>query len=131
MVIIDTCVWSLFLRRRALHREPVVDLLRELIGSGRAVVPGIVKQELLSGVKAQSQFNRLLDRLRGFPDLPATGEDHVTAARFNNTCRGHGVQGSFIDFLICALAVNRGYSVLTVDRDFERYAEVLPLKFIV
>ena len=40
-----------------------------------------------------------------------------------NTCRAAGVQGSNTDFLICAAAERRQFSILTTGRDFVRYAE--------
>ena len=46
----------------------------------------------------------------------------------NNRCRARGVAGSAIDFLICAAAHRRGWSILTTDHDFENYASVLPLR---
>lgn len=50
-----------------------------------------------------------------------------TAARFFNTCRTHGVQGSHIDFLISAVAANNGFAILTLDNDFSRYAQFINL----
>jgi len=46
----------------------------------------------------------------------------------NNRCRARGIAGSAIDFLICAAAHRRGWTILTTDRDFQNYASVLPLR---
>ena len=39
-----------------------------------------------------------------------------------------GIQGSTIDFLICAIAVRRELSIFTTDVDFTHYARVLSLQ---
>jgi len=44
----------------------------------------------------------------------------------HNQCRTRGIAGSTIDFLICAVAHRREWQVFTTDRDFARYARVLP-----
>jgi predicted nucleic acid-binding protein len=36
--------------------------------------------------------------------------------------------GSAIEFLICAAAHRRNWTILTTDRDFQNYASVLPLR---
>jgi predicted nucleic acid-binding protein len=46
----------------------------------------------------------------------------------NNRCRAEGIAGSAIDFLICAAAHRRGWTILTTDRDFQNYASVVPLR---
>jgi predicted nucleic acid-binding protein len=43
-------------------------------------------------------------------------------------CRKKGIQGSHIDFLICAVAELHEMSIFTLDKDFIRYATVLPIK---
>jgi predicted nucleic acid-binding protein len=46
----------------------------------------------------------------------------------SNQCRRKGVQGSTIDFLICAVAAIEELQILTTDSDFLRYAKHLPIK---
>lgn len=82
---------------------------------------------MLSGIRYQEQFVRLRDNLRAFPDLEITTEDYEIAAEFFNTCRRHGVQGSNTDFLICAVAHRRGYSIFTTDKDFENFRSYIPV----
>ena len=68
-VLVDTSVWSLALRRKAKRNPEIVDELTELVREGRVVMTGPVRQELLSGIKADAQFRTLRERLRAFPDL--------------------------------------------------------------
>jgi len=127
-VIIYTSVWSLTLRRNAPTDEIAkVNLLRDLIADGRVVLLGAIRQEVLSGIRYPEQFARLRDYLRAFPDLELTTEDYELAAEFFNTCRRNGIQGSNTDFLICAVAHNRGYSIFTMDKDFENFQSYIPV----
>lgn len=89
---------------------------------------GVIRQELLSGIKDKDQFAILRDRLRAFPDLVAETEDFERAAEFYNKCRAKGIQGSSIDFLLCAIAVHYDLSIFSTDAVFAHYARVLPLQ---
>lgn len=54
-------------------------------------------------------------------------EDYELAAEFYKTCRRNEIQGSNTDFLICAVAHRRGYSILTTDGDFALFGEHLSI----
>jgi predicted nucleic acid-binding protein len=126
-VLVDTCVWSLALRRKrsATADKRISNRLAELIEQMRAVMCGPVRQELLSGIRTPEQFALLRERLRAFPDLEIRTEDHETAAAMFNRCRAAGLQGSNTDFLLCALAERHGLAIFTADQDFEHYRRVL------
>ena len=127
-VVVDTSVWSLALRRNTPNDAiAIVNILRDLIVDGRVVLLGAIRQEVLSGIRYLEQFMRLRDYLRAFPDLELTAEDYELAAEFFNTCRSNGVQGSNTDFLLCAVAHRRGYSILTTDKDFESFRLHIPV----
>lgn len=126
-IIPDTPIWLLVLRRDKPNPE-VQNLFVRFIEEGRVILPGVVKQELLSGVKNQTQFDALAEQLTHFPAILATDADHVFAAKFFNKCQESGVQGSHIDFLIAALAINNSASVLTSDKDFQHYRKHIPFE---
>jgi len=130
-ILVDTSVWSLALRRSEtdLSRKEAhaVDLLKELIRDGRVVVIGPVRQEILSGIPDEAQFRKLKAKLHAFEDLGLTSDDYELAAEFYNTCKKRGVQGSYIDFLICAVAARNKLPIFTLDKDFERYAQPLEI----
>jgi len=127
-VIIDTAVWSLALRRQRSSANAQKRELSELVREGRAIMLGPVRQELLSGVRGQEQFETLRGHLRAFPDVLLEAEDYEEAASFFKRCRSKGIQGSNTDFLICAAAVRRGLSILTTDADFTHFASTLPIE---
>lgn len=126
-VLVDTCVWSMALRRNELSDGPEVSELMELIKDLRVQLIGPVRQEILSGIKSLDQFIKLRDHLRPFPDIERTSGDFETAAEFYNLCRGKGVQGSNTDFLICAITVRHQMPIFTTDADFT----FLPINSIV
>jgi predicted nucleic acid-binding protein len=127
-VLVDSSVWSLALRRNTTNDAiAIVNVLRDLIADGRVVLLGAIRQEVLSGVRYKEQFARLREYLRAFPDLELTTEDYELAAEFFNTCRSNGVQGSNTDFLLCAVAHRRGYSIFTTDKDFDNFRSHIPV----
>ena len=93
-VIVDTSVWSLFLRRERKQESPHVSELRELIRELRAQMIGPIRQELLSGIRSRTQFQNLKEHLAAFPDLALTTADYERAAEFFNINRKKGIQGS-------------------------------------
>ncbi len=126
-ILVDTCVWSGVLR----HKNPVPELsskLKNFIEEGRVVMIGPIRQELLSGVSSIVQFNKLKEVLSFFEDTVLRTEHFVKAAEFSNICRSKGVQGSTIDFLICAVSWMENFIIFTTDKDFNNYSKCLPLK---
>jgi predicted nucleic acid-binding protein len=134
IVLVDTCVWSLALRRSRKHvniqEARTLDLLKELILDGRAKMLGLVRQELLSGIRHKEQFNKILAVTRNFPDITVEVEEYELAAMAYNTCRAAGIAGNPVDFLLCAIAQKRNWGVLTTDKDFVRYQKHVPFTLI-
>jgi hypothetical protein len=131
-VLVDTPVWSLALRRKSAdlnaRERALTGALAELIREGRAQMMGAIRQELLSGIREEERFHKLRNYLRAFEEPGIEILDYEEAARMHNMCRGRGIAGSAVDFLICAVAQRRGWHIFTTDRDFERYGRVLGLK---
>src|SRR5580658_2641905 len=119
-VIVDTCVWSLSLRRRSAARlktgeQQMVAQLREAIQDGNALIVGPIRQEILSGIRDKVQFAKTEELLDPFRDEDITASDYVEAARLFNLCRDRGVQCGAVDTLLCAVAVRNRYGILTYD----------------
>jgi len=127
-VIVDTSVWSLALRRGGQSRIPCAKELHGLIEDHLVQMIGPIRQEILSGIRSESQFNSLKKHLSGFADLPILTEDYVLAARYFNICRSKGIQGSNTDFLMCAVSVRNELPIYTTDNDFELYAKHIPIR---
>jgi len=89
---------------------------------------GPVRQEVLSGYSDKLRFNKLNNKLRYFENTKIIDGDYVQAAIFSNTCRSKGIQGSHIDFLICAVAFRLKLEIFTTDNDFSYYEKHIPIK---
>jgi len=122
-VLVDTSIWSLAFRKkdRTIENQQVIDYLAKLVLDLDAVLIGPVRQEILSGISDKRKFNELKEGLSILEDFPIKTEDYERAAEFYNNCRKHGVQGSQIDYLICAVAANNKFSIFTLDNDFINY----------
>ena len=128
-VLVDTCIWSAVLR----HKNPDLELsnkLKDLINDGRVSIIGPIRQELLSGISGTEQFHRLKKQLSSFEDITLKTEHFEKAAEFSNMCRKEGIQGSTIDFLICAVAYLENLVIFTTDSDFENYSKFLPIELV-
>ena len=134
MIVVDTPVWSLALRRKpeqlAKTEGRIVQVLSRLIDDGRAGLLGAVRQELLSGLREETQFRRLRDLLRDFPDLSVSSLDYEEAAHSSNRCRGAGIAASPVDMLICALALRHDCEIFTTDKDFVEYQRILKIQLL-
>lgn len=128
-VLVDTPIWSLALRHMSRpENAATISALTALIEDGRVAIIGPIRQELLSGIRERSHFERLRENLRGFPDTEVTSADYEDAASFFNRCRKKGIQGSNTDFLICAVAVRNEFAIFTTDADFAHFAKILPVE---
>lgn len=131
-VLVDTSIWSLAFRRKALDLNPyegfLVQELNSLIQAGRAQLLGIVRQEVLSGIKNQNQFEKLCMVLRPFQDEPLEIMDYESAANASNRCRAKGIAMSAVDAMLCAVALRKNLLIFTTDTDFKNYSRVLPLR---
>jgi predicted nucleic acid-binding protein len=129
-VIVDTCVWSLSLRRRDETRmnaqeQQMVARLSDAIKDRLATIIGPVRQEILSGIRDQVQFSKTEALLDPFLDEEVATADYVNAARLFNACRSRGVECGATDILICAVAGRRQWDILTYDQGMIRCMELL------
>jgi predicted nucleic acid-binding protein len=133
VILLDTSVLSLVFRRRSqrVSTSSAVALFRDLVASDAPLaVPGIVLQELLSGVRGQDQFHELQRAMEGFPLLLATELHHVKAAQIVNACRTNGVVCSTVDALIAAMTLESQGRLFTLDKDFQQMASYCGLKLV-
>ena len=119
-LLVDTCVWSLALRRKnASSLSPEEQRLKaqlvQAIQDGRIAMLCFLRQQLLSGIKETAQFDRVQAALDPYVDEPVNTTDHEYAARVYNACRNQGIEPGTVDILICAVAVLRGWEVLSSD----------------
>lgn len=126
-IIVDTCIWSLALRRNTVEDNSYIEELKNLIEEIRVQLIGPIRQELLSGIKSKKQFDTLKLNLEAFADIELESQDYELAAEYFNVARKKGIQGSNTDFLICAISSRRKMSILTTDKDFTNFQSVFPV----
>lgn len=123
-LFVDTSVWSLALRRDAVHGAPEVAALRDaLLGADQVFTTGLVLQELLQGFAGPQARDQLLERFAALAFLMPDREDHIEAAELRNTCRRGGVQVGTIDALLIQLSRRHDLVLLTTDKDFKSAAK--------
>lgn len=123
MLLVDTSVWSLALRRDVVVAQPEVLYLEQaLVGSQTVVTTGLVFQELLQGFSGPKARAQIIDRFSMLPLVQPDRQDHVDAASLRTTCRRGGVQIGTIDALLAQLCIRHQLTLLTTDQDFTHAA---------
>ncbi len=134
MILLDTGVVSAVLRRRRRGEveQRAFDAVSSLLDSHEAVaLPGIVFQEVLSGIADARQFKKVLRGIhRSFPVLLADNEDHLRAAELANTAAASGIAASTPDTLIASQAIGLRSTLLTVDPDFNYLSKLTELRVL-
>jgi hypothetical protein len=124
-LLVDSSVWSLALCRKDVtgmspNEQKLKAELAQAIQDGRVAMIGLIRQELLSGIKEEAQFDRVKAALEPFLDEMIDTADHEHAARLYNGCRRQGVEAGTVDMLICAVAMRRKWQVLSSDGGLNR-----------
>jgi predicted nucleic acid-binding protein len=129
VILLDTSVLSLAYRRRSpdVAHLAVSTLTRMIEEDWPLAIPGIVLQEILSGLRAPEALERLKASLEGFQIQLATAEDHVRAAGIANACRRSEIAASTVDCLIASQAIGTGSRLFTLDEDFGRISSCCEL----
>lgn len=125
MVLIDTSVLIAVLKNA---RTPETKKFDEIVENG--IPYGIctyVYQELLQGVRTESQFNLLKDYLdtQKFYDFTAGRESFANAAKMFYKCQKAGITiRKSIDLLIAQIAIENNLKLLHNDKDFSQLMTV-------
>lgn len=127
-VLVDTPIWSYALRSKNNDYQTEIASLASLIRDQRALIIGPIRQEILSGYSDLRKFLIIKEKLSYFANTPILDTDYELAAEFSNKCRKKGVQGSHIDFLICAVANRIDIPIFTNDKDFAHYQNIISIK---
>ena len=127
-VLVDTPIWSYAFRSRKEEYQHEIEQLESLIKDQRVLIIGPIRQEILSGYSDLKKFRRLKEKLSYFENSFIQDADYESAAEICNQCRIKGIQGSHVDFLICAVAKRLDVPIFTMDRDFFQYRKVVSIK---
>jgi predicted nucleic acid-binding protein len=132
VILLDTSVLSRVFRRKrpGPQEQRLQAAFEDLMTSDVPVgLPGIVLQEVLSGIRSHRQFSDLAAKLLGaFAVVTEGTAEHVEAARVKDACMSKGLNVSGIDCLIAACAIIGHHELFAVDEDFEAMAAHAPLR---
>jgi predicted nucleic acid-binding protein len=131
MIYLDTSVLSMVFRRVKSGATPhaVVGVFSDLVRRDEEMrVPGVVYQELLSGVRTDEAFQRLEQVLGGFRIVLADIETHRRAAQVRSFCQSGGISAASFDCLVAAHSLVKDAELFTLDDDFKHMAPLVGLK---
>ena len=114
-VLVDTSVWIDFLD----GREESVTALNLLIKSGRVVVCGQIRQEVLQGSRDDKAFAKLEAEMSLWGSETEEPADFIEAARVFSRLRWNGITIPPTDCLIAAVAIRRNLLLYANDSDFD------------
>ena len=130
MIVIDTSVWIPLLN--GIDHPKVRQARVAIEGPEDVGVPGIILEEILRGLRSDTQFRRVRDfLLSDFTYLEMTQPLFIRSAEIYRTLRRKGKTiRSTADCLIAACAIEETASLLEDDADFRTIAECVPLTLI-
>lgn len=124
--IVDTSAWIEFFNA---GDSPTAEKVAALVTDDDALITGLVRCEILVGLRTEASFKKTREILDEFTALDdATDEARDTAVAIYRTCRKRGrTIRSLVDCLIAAAAMLNDLPVLARDRDFRTIARFFPL----
>ncbi|MCP4755048.1 MAG: PIN domain nuclease [Proteobacteria bacterium] len=126
MILVDTSVWIGVLRDKT---GKIVQAFQRGTASDIIVFCRFVQLELLQGAKGELEWRKLDEYLSTQYYLEMTDESWSNAAKiyFDLRKRGETIR-SPIDCCIAQIAIDSGAVLLHNDQDFEKIADISPLK---
>lgn len=125
MLVVDSSVWIDYF---AGNPSPARDTLRRLLHDGevRLVVPDLVLFEVLRGFRLEREFRQARALMESLSNEPVGGaEMALQAAQHYRSLRAMGVTvRSGVDVLIATFCIEKGYSLLHRDREFDAFEQV-------
>jgi len=125
-VVIDTNIWSTFLRRKNPEDQQLRNNIEMLLKENRISIIGPIRQEILTGIRDASKFLILREYLEAFEDEQISTETYENAAQIANDFMKRGIAISAVDATIVSVVVTNGFEIYTNDKDFTRNKTVVP-----
>lgn len=121
LVLIDTSVWVLALRRSPL--PALKDEVAHLLAENRVAIIPLIGLELLGRTKSSQEFNRLKSRLAALHQMPTDEATWETAIQVAFKLRQRGIIIPYTDILIASAAIINDCTLLHSDRHFDLMSE--------
>lgn len=122
MLVVDSSVWIAFFNGAP---SPARATLRRLLADGdtEIVVPDLVLFEVLRGFRDERHYLQAEQLMQGLT-VESTGGAALAlkAGQHYRSLRAAGITvRSAVDVLVAAFCIDRGYSLLHADRDFDAF----------
>ena len=121
IILLDSSV--LIQAQRMPHSETTLHL-GELLASGEAVVTGPVIMEYIQGALGPEELDVLTERIVSLDSLDTDQMVWVTAGQLSNRLLRAGLSLPDADIIIAATAIRHDVPLYTLDKDFNRIAEL-------
>ena len=121
LVLIDTSVWILVLRKSPLPQAR--DEVEHLLAEDRVAIVPMIRLELLGGARTPGEFNRLRSRLAALHQISIDEASWETAANLSFKLRQRGKIIPYTDILIGSAAILAHCLLLHADKHFDLMAE--------
>ncbi|MFW6150618.1 MAG: PIN domain nuclease [Chloroflexota bacterium] len=127
LYLVDTSIWLEVLPPG--RGTPELRERMDLLLAGDVVATtGMVRLELLGGMRTQGEYRRLAELLRALHTLAVTEHMWDTACRAGFELRRRGITVPFTDLLIAAVAMGADAVLVHGDSHFDSIAQHAPLK---
>ena len=129
VLVVDSSVWIDYFTG---HPSPARITLRKLLGDGevRIVVPDLVFFEVLRGFRLEREFRQARILMETLSIEPVAGAAlALEAAQHYRSLRAQGFTvRNGVDVLIATFCIDKGYTLLHKDRDFDIFERVRGLR---
>ena len=122
MVLVES---SVFIQVQRLPNSKEAIDLAALLTSGDAAVTGAVMMECIRVVKSAAELEFLIDSFMSIHYLDMDLQTWLIASRLNNRLLREGNTMSDFDIAIAATAIRHDVPLYTLDKGFERVAELI------
>lgn len=125
LVLVDSSAWVEFFLDTG---HEVVHPLLQLGKEKRIATSALIRVEVLTGARDESNYRFLEQRLRELHELPLTEKVWQQAARLRWGLRRRGLVLPTVDIVIATCAMAHDCEVLHADRHFDLIARHAPLR---
>lgn len=126
MVIVDTSIWiDFFQKSESTHQRKLENLIRD---NNRAVICGIILQEILQGIRDHQSYEITKQRLMRLPFINTNKEVYLYASSLFRILRSKGITVPPVDVTIAAIALKNKIPIFTGDEHFKTVAKYSELK---
>jgi hypothetical protein len=129
VILVDTTVWvDLFAGISSPHAE----LLEQSLAAGEDICTcGVIRTEVLQGIRADQEYRMTLARLDALLYLPIDRQTFIGAAELYRRLRHRGITiRKPVDCMIAAVAIHHDVMLLHNDRDFDPMEKHCGLKVV-